>query len=73
MYLAYAINKHQQGRIPKEAPWKTLVLNERTYRFDEFSTTTSGTERERGFVGNISARCELLVKMYIDFLEVKLL
>ncbi len=62
MYLAYAINKHQQGRIPKEAPWKTLVLNERTYRFDEFSTTTSGTERERGFVGNFLAGANLWSK-----------
>ncbi len=62
MYLAYAINKHQQGRIPKEAPWKTLVLNERTYRFDEFSTTTSGTERERGFVGNFLASANLWSK-----------
>ncbi len=62
MYLAYAINKHQQGRIPKEAPWKTLVLNERTYRFDEFSTATSGTERERGFVGNFLAGANLWSK-----------
>ena len=39
--------------IPKEAPWKTLVLNKqfRKKRGCEFSTTTSGTERERGFVG----------------------
>ncbi len=37
--------------IPKEAPWKTSALNERTYWFGEFSTVTSGTERERGFVG----------------------
>ena len=37
--------------IPKEAPWKTSALNERTYWFGEFSTITSGTERARGLVG----------------------
>ena len=39
--------------IPKEAPWKTLVLNKqfREKRGCEFSTVTSGTERKRGFVG----------------------
>ena len=43
----------REAPIPKEAPWKTLVLNEqfRKKRGCEFSTTTSGTERERGFVG----------------------
>ncbi len=43
----------RQGSIPKEAPWKTLVLNEQFLgkRNREFSTTTSGTERKRGFVG----------------------
>ena len=41
--------------IPKEAPWKTSALNERTYWFGEFSTVTSGTERERGFVGTFLA------------------
>ncbi len=52
------MNKHQlwQGMIPKEAPWKTSALNERTYRFGEFSTATSGTERERGFVGTFLAK-----------------
>ncbi len=64
MYLAYAINKHQQGRIPKEAPWKTLVLNKqfREKRGCEFSTATSGTERERGFVGNFLAGANLWSK-----------
>jgi hypothetical protein len=39
--------------IPKEAPWKTSVLNKqfRKKRNREFSTATSGTERKRGFVG----------------------
>ncbi len=46
--------------LPKEAPWKTSALNERTYRFGEFSTATSGTERKRGFVGSISFLCEPL-------------
>ena len=38
--------------ILKEAPWKTSALNERfrKKRNGEFSTATSGTERERGFV-----------------------
>ena len=42
-----------EGLLPKEDPWKTLVLNEqfREKRNREFSTATSGTERERGFVG----------------------
>ena len=43
----------KQEHIPKEAPWKTSALNEqfRKKRNREFSTVTSGTERERGFVG----------------------
>ena len=47
----------REAPIPKEAPWKTLVLNEqfRKKRGCEFSTTTSGTERERGFVGTFLA------------------
>ena len=55
--------------IPKEAPWKTLVLNEqfREKRNGEFSTTTSGTERERGFVGIGSFRSEPLFQMFQMF------
>ena len=50
-FLKEPIKQHREGSIPKEAPWKTSALNERTYRFGEFSTATSGTERKRGFVG----------------------
>ncbi len=44
--------------IPKEAPWKTLALNERfrKKRNGEFSTATSGTERKRGFAGILPCR-----------------
>ncbi len=47
--------------IPKEAPWKTSALNEqfRKKRNCEFSTVTSGTERERGFVGTFLAFANL--------------
>ena len=41
--------------IPKEAPWKTSALNEQTFTVCEFSTVTSGTERERGCVGTFLA------------------
>jgi len=55
-------DERRQGSIPKEAPWKTLVLNERfrKKRNSEFSTATSGTERERGFVGILPCRSEPL-------------
>ena len=55
------MNQRRQESIPKEAPWKTLVLNEqfRKKRNREFSTTTSGTERKRGFVGILSCRSVL--------------
>ncbi len=58
----------REAPIPKEAPWKTLVLNEqfRKKRGCEFSTVTSGTERKRGFVGrglpSCANPCELLSK-----------
>ena len=41
--------------IPKAAPWKTSALNEQTFTVCEFSTVTSGTERERGCVGTFLA------------------
>ncbi len=60
------INELRQSAIPKETPWKTLVLNERfrKKRNGEFSTATSGTERERGFVGIALCLSEPLSKMY---------
>ncbi len=52
-FSGVANKQRRQRPIPKEAPWKTLVLNKqfRRERGCEFSTATSGTERERGFVG----------------------
>ena len=57
-----------KGSIPKEAPWKTLVLNKqfRKKRNHEFSTTTSGTERERGFGGNFLSCAQLLPKCSLN-------
>ncbi len=57
-FLKEPIKQHREGSIPKEAPWKTSALNERTYRFGEFSTATSGTERKRGFVGILPSLCD---------------
>ena len=42
----------REGSIPKEAPWKTSALNERTCKGSaNLVSVTSGTERKRGFVG----------------------
>ncbi len=51
--------------ILKEAPWKTSALNERfrKKRNGEFSTATSGTERERGFVRTFLAVGPSFVKI----------
>ena len=56
----------REAPIPKEAPWKTLVLNEqfRKKRGCEFSTITSGTERKRGFVGIYPSQSGNSVKVY---------
>ncbi len=45
--LEQSTTERRQGNIPKEAPWKTSVLNSqfRRKRSCEFSTATSGTER----------------------------
>ena len=49
-----------------EDPWKTLALNEqfRKKRGCEFSTITSGTERERVFKGIVFLRREPLSKTF---------
>ncbi len=46
--------------IPKEAPWKTSALSKQTFTVCALSTATSGTERERGFVGIGSPSCASL-------------
>ncbi len=48
--------------IPKEAPWKTSALNERSVTNSEFSIVMSGTERKRGFVGTFLSGATLWSK-----------
>ncbi len=55
-----------KGSIPKKAPWKTLVLSKQPFMGCALSTTTSGTERERGFVGNFLSCAELLSKCSLN-------
>ena len=64
-FLKQSINQRRQRSIPKEDPWKTLVLNKQTRkkRGCEFSTITSGTERERVFVGILLFLREPLILM----------
>ena len=54
--------------IPKEAPWKTSALNERTTGSANLVSVTSGMERERGFVGTFpppSGNLSQNVKKYL--------
>ncbi len=56
--------------IPKEAPWKTSALSKQPEKGCALSTATSGTERERGFVGtflpSLKRNYEIFVKSYIS-------
>ncbi len=44
---------------------RRLPVNEQTHRVGEFSTTTSGTKRERGFVGIDSFLREPFVNLFL--------
>ena len=69
LFIKQATNEQRRATIPKEAPWKTLVLNKQfPLGGCEFSTVTSGTERKRGFFVIVARRSEPLVKMFPNLL-----